>query len=146
VASPLRRAVETADAFGLGVDLDERWIEIDYGDFDGLPLTEVGADVWKQWRADPTFAPPNGESFEQLDARVWDACAALVDEASRQNVVVVSHVSPIKSAVAWALDVSGAIAWRMHLDVASITRVAVGGPTPSLRTFNETAHLASVEA
>jgi broad specificity phosphatase PhoE len=145
VSSPLRRTVETAEAFGLPVEIDDRWIEIDYGDFDGLPLTEVAAEVWAEWRSDPTFAPPNGESFEQLDRRVRDACEARVVEATRDDVVVVSHVSPIKAAVAWALDVPGAIAWRMHLDVASITRVAVGGPTPSLRTFNDTAHLPPVE-
>jgi broad specificity phosphatase PhoE len=145
VSSPLRRAVETAEAFGLPVEIDDRWIEIDYGDFDGLPITEVGADVWTEWRADPTFAPPNGESFEQLDARVWDACEARAPEAGRDDVVVVSHVSPIKAAVAWALDVPGAIAWRMHLDVASITRVAVGSRSPSLLTFNDTAHLPPVE-
>jgi probable phosphoglycerate mutase len=146
VSSPLRRAVETAEAIGLPVEIDERWIEIDYGDFDGLPLTEVGADVWKRWRSDPTFAPPNGESFDELDSRVREACEARVQEAAAHDVVVVSHVSPIKAAVAWALDVPGAIAWRMHLHVASVTKVAVGGPTPSLRTYNDTAHLPPPDA
>jgi bisphosphoglycerate-dependent phosphoglycerate mutase len=37
VSSPLRRARETAEAFGLPVEVDERWIELDYGDLDGVP-------------------------------------------------------------------------------------------------------------
>jgi broad specificity phosphatase PhoE len=59
------------------------------------------------------------------------------------DVVVVSHVSPIKAAAAWALGVGDEVAWRMYVAQASITRIGVGGPggLPSLRSFNETAHL-----
>ena len=59
---PLRRARETAEAFGLPLEIDERWIELDYGEFDGMPVESVGAEVWKQWRSDLRFAPPGGES------------------------------------------------------------------------------------
>ena len=46
VASPLARTVETATAFGRPVDVDERWIELDYGTFDGRPIGEVpGRDL-----------------------------------------------------------------------------------------------------
>ena len=142
VSSPLRRAMETAMAFGVDVEIDERWVEVDYGEYDGLPVTEVAAEVWARWRKDPTFAPPGGESFEQVDARVAAACQDLIGPAANHDVIVVSHVSPIKAAIAWALGVSGAIAWRMHLDVASISRVAVGPRGSILRSFNETAHQA----
>ena len=59
------------------------------------------------------------------------------------DVVVVSHVSPIKAAVAWALGVGDETSWRMFVDVASVTcigpgRVGPDGPTPSLRSFNAT--------
>jgi broad specificity phosphatase PhoE len=144
VSSPLQRARATADSFGVPVEIDDSWVELHYGDYDGVPITSVEADVWTQWRTDRTFSPPGGESFEQLDQRVWAACDALAPAAAAADVVVVSHVSPIKSAVAWALGVSGAIAWRMHLDLASITRIAVAGRGASLQTFNETGHLASV--
>ena len=146
VSSPLRRATETAEAFGVDVEIDDRWVEVDYGEYDGLPVTEVAAEVWARWRSDPTFAPPGGESFELVDARVAEACDALAPDAAHHDVVVVSHVSPIKAAVAWGLGVSGAIAWRMHLDVASITRLAVRGGAATLRSFNETGHLAPVAA
>ena len=143
VSSPLRRCMETAEAFGLPVAVDERWIEVDYGEYDGLELAAVGADVWKQWRTDRTYRPPGGETFEEVDSRVWAACDDLVADAAGGDVVVVSHVSPIKAAVAWALGVDGSIAWRMHLDVASICRVSTTPRGSSLRSFNETAHLAS---
>ncbi len=63
VSSPLRRARETAEAFGLPVEIDERWIELDYGELDGMPVESVGAEVWKQWRSDLRFTPPGGESI-----------------------------------------------------------------------------------
>ena len=48
--------------FGLPVEIDERWIELDYGELDGMPVESVGAEVWKQWRSDLRFTPPGGES------------------------------------------------------------------------------------
>ncbi len=142
VSSPLRRAWETAEAFGLPVEADERWTELDYGEFDGLPATDVPDAVWERWRADPDFAPPGGESIAALTRRVHEACDDLCDEARESTVVVVSHVSPIKAAVAWALAVGPELAWRTHLDPAAITRIVIGRRGPVLRTFNEVAHLA----
>src|SRR5262249_5727621 len=54
VSSPLARTRETAAAFGRPVEIDERWIELDYGEFDGVPLRDVPADIWREWRANPT--------------------------------------------------------------------------------------------
>ncbi len=141
VSSPLLRARETAEAFGVPVELDERWAELDYGEYDGLPVTQVPDGVWDRWRSDPAFAPPRGESMLDLTRRVHAACDDLCDEARESIVVVVSHVSPIKAAVAWALGVGPELAWRTHLDPAAITRIMIGRRGPVLRTFNEVAHL-----
>jgi broad specificity phosphatase PhoE len=59
----------------------------------------------------------------------------MLDDETAGAVVAVSHVSPIKAAVTWALSVSPELAWRMRLDVASLTRIARG---PVLLSFNET--------
>src|SRR5438128_2126926 len=83
-----------AAAFGRDVDVDERWIELDYGEFDGRPIGEVPADVWATWRTDPHFAPPGGESLVMLGNRVRGTCEELLDEIRQHDVVVVSHVSP----------------------------------------------------
>ena len=141
VSSPLARARETAAVFGAPVDLDERWIELDYGDYDGRPLAEVPAELWATWRTDPSFTPPGGESLAEVGTRVRTACEDLVDEVADRHVVVVSHVSPIKAAVAWALGVGDEVAWRLFLDVASVSRVAIGPAGPVLRTYNDTTHL-----
>ena len=119
---------------------------MDYGVFDGAPLGRVPHEVWDRWRADPEYVPEGGESLAAVGRRVGQACSQLADEAKEGNVVVVSHVSPIKAAVAWVLGVGDQVAWRMHLDLASICRVAISDRGPALRSFNETAHLAALDA
>jgi broad specificity phosphatase PhoE len=138
VTSPLDRARETASALGPPVTVDERWIEVDYGVYDGLPLTEVPAAVWKKWDTDTSWAPDGGESLAALGARVRDACEELWEEASTRDVVVVSHVSPIKAAVSWGMGAPADFPGRLMLDVASICRIGAGPRGSVLRSFNET--------
>jgi broad specificity phosphatase PhoE len=139
VSSPLARAFGTAAALGPPVTIDERWVELDYGIFDG---TEVGAasDLWSGWESNLEFRPPEGESLADLGRRVRSACEELWAEAESDDVVVVSHVSPIKAAVAWALRLGDDAQWRMYLDTASVTTIGPGRSGPTLRGFNETAH------
>lgn len=146
VSSPLGRASATAaivaDACGVAsVEVDDRWIEMDYGDLDGTPLTAVPVTLWRRWGSDPCFAPPRGEPLVEVGRRVRRALADLVGDdggAARdgRHVVVVSHVSPIKAAVAWALGVGDEVAWRMHLATASVTALGWGRAGPSLHGFN----------
>nr|MDQ3756511.1 histidine phosphatase family protein [Actinomycetota bacterium] len=141
ISSPLLRARETAEVFGLPVEIDERWVEMDYGEYDGRPLADVPAELWDRWRSDSSHRPPGGESITAVGERVREACAELVADAAERDVVVVSHVSPIKAAVAWALGVGDEAAWRMYLETASVCRVGIGPHGPVLRSFNECAHL-----
>ena len=89
--------------------VDERWVEVDYGEFECQPLGDIPADVWQRWMADRHFRPEGGETLAEVDVRVGEACAELFATAgegarrSEGDVVVVSHVTPIKAAVAWAL-------------------------------------------
>jgi broad specificity phosphatase PhoE len=141
ISSPLQRARQTAAAFGSHVEVDDRWTELDYGIYDELPLADVPMELWDRWRSDPEYAPPEGESLASVGRRVQSACDELAPAATRTDIVVVSHVSPIKASVAWALDVGDQIAWRTFVAVASITRIGVTERGPLLRSFNEVAHL-----
>ena len=144
VCSPLLRTRSTAAAWGAAVEVDERWIELDYGDLDGTPLRDVDAELWRRWRSDVAFAPPGGESLHDLGERVGAACDDLLEAARDGHVVVVTHVSPIKAAVAWAMGVGIEVSWRMFVAPASATRIAVGDRGPSLHGFNDVGHLAGV--
>jgi broad specificity phosphatase PhoE len=143
VCSPLLRARQTATAIAKGVgaslEIDERWIELDYGAFEGLRQSEVPSNVWREWRSDSNFAAPQGESLNQVQQRVSDACAELAQRLDGRTAVVVSHVSPIKSAVAWALGVDVSVGWKTQLVTASITRLAISANGAALTSFNEVA-------
>ena len=139
ISSPLKRAMQTAAAFGRPIEVDDRWLELSYGEYEGTPHADVPSEVWSRWRDDVHFIPAGGESRAALDVRVRAACDDLLARASAANIVVVSHVSPMKSAVAWALDVDIGISFNCHLDHASVCRIAVRGDRPILQTFNETA-------
>jgi broad specificity phosphatase PhoE len=164
VSSPLQRTRATAEAVveacgtvagdRPAVEVDERWIELDYGEFEGRPTGSLPAEVWARWRSDPDFAPPGGESLRALRERVQAACdhwlAAVAPRGSGDGsggaagepgggvVVVVTHVSPVKATLGWALGLGDEVNWRAHVAPASITRVA---PGPVLRSFNELGHL-----
>lgn len=141
-SSPLRRARETAELL-VGersddtVQIDERWIELDYGVLDGVPVGDVPTATWEAWRTDPTFRPDGGESFSELDARVHAACEAIRASWDGGDLVIVSHVSPIKSAVAWALGADPSVAHRSRLDQAAVCRIDIGRQGPVLVGFNE---------
>ncbi len=145
ISSPLARARDTAEALatGLPVEIDDRWIEVDYGEYDGRRLGDVPAEVWRKWRSDTTYAPPGGESLAAAGARVRGACAELFadpDGPARGDgtVVVVSHVSPIKAAACWSLGMGDEGAWRLYLANASVTRIRWGPVGPVLAGFNHT--------
>lgn len=119
------------------VEVDPRWIEMDYGDLDGRPATALGEQSWRTWRQDPDFVPAGGESVAAVGTRVRQACTELADAAAHGDVVVVSHVSPIKAAVAWALGVGDEVVWRMFLSDAAVCRIDTSGPVPLLLAFSE---------
>ena len=144
VASPLQRAQQTAQAITQGlsqhieVETDPRWIELNYGDFDGQPVSSVSPEQWATWRTDEHFRPPHGETLAELSVRVHEAIDALLADSVSAHIVVVSHVSPIKAAVAWTLGVGVEVSWRTALDRASMTTVRFDAKHPALKTFNVT--------
>ena len=144
VASPLQRAQQTAQAITqrlsqhIELETDPRWIELNYGDFDGQPVSSVSLEQWATWRTDEHFRPPHGETLAELSVRVHEAIDALLADSVSAHIVVVSHVSPIKAAVAWALGVGVEVSWRTALDRASMTTVRLDAKHPALKTFNVT--------
>jgi broad specificity phosphatase PhoE len=141
ITSPLQRARDTAGRLGPPVTVDERWIEMDYGEYEGLHWRDIPAEVSASWQTDMSWSPPGGESILAVSKRVREACEELAAEATDRDVVVVSHVSPIKAAIAWSLGAGEETAFRMFLSVAGVCRIGFGPRGPVLRSFNETQHL-----
>jgi ribonuclease H / adenosylcobalamin/alpha-ribazole phosphatase len=143
VTSPLRRATQTARVVAerLGADMltDADLAETDFGDWDGRSVAEV-RELWPEqldaWLTSTDVAPPHGESFAAVGRRVRHARDRLLRDFPGQNVVVVSHGSPIKLLVRSALDAPLPAVFRMEVAPATLTEVAwYADGTPLLRQF-----------
>ncbi|OBK80847.1 bifunctional RNase H/acid phosphatase [Mycobacterium sp. 1164985.4] len=149
VTSPLQRAYDTAAAaakvLGLDVTVDDDLIETDFGAWEGLTFTEAAErdpDLHRRWLRDTSLAPPEGESFDSAAERVGRARARIIAEHAGETVLVVSHVTPIKTLLRMALDGGPNILYRLHLDLASLS-IAEFYPdgAASVRLVNQTAYL-----
>lgn len=128
VASPVRRTRETAElvAERLGVPLSEEpgFAEMEFGVWDGLTFSQVmeqHGDDFRKWLEDTSSAPHGGESFDQVRDRVIAGLDRVLAEHAGRSIVVVSHVTPIKTLVAHALEAPLDAGFRMALDPASVS-------------------------
>jgi broad specificity phosphatase PhoE/ribonuclease HI len=149
ITSPLQRAYDTAavaaKALGLDVTVDDDLIETDFGAWEGLTFGEAAErdpDLHRRWLRDTSITPPDGESFDSVATRVRRAQARIINEHGAETVLVVSHVTPIKTLLRLALDAGEGILHRLHLDLASLS-IAEFYPdgVASVRLVNQTAYL-----
>ena len=148
VSSPLARARQTAEAvaetLGLEVEVEDGLRETDFGDWEGCTFREVH-ERWpremKEWLSSTAVAPPFGESFDATTTRVRQARDRLLARHGRATMVLVSHVSPIKTLLRIALDAPASSLYRMHLDLASVSHVQWFADGPAVvRSMNDTCH------
>lgn len=149
VASPQTRALQTAayaaDELGLDIEVDEDLRETDFGEWEGLTFSEAFARdeaTHSAWLSDPLRCPPGGEAFASVDARVQAARGRITEKYGESTILVVSHVTPVKSLLRQGLGVGFELFTRLHLDLASlsVTEFYADGPT-SVTLVNDTMHL-----
>ncbi|UYP17530.1 bifunctional RNase H/acid phosphatase [Rhodococcus sp. Z13] len=149
VSSPLGRARETAtaaaDALGLPLTVHDGLIETDFGDWEGLTFGEAAErdpELHRRWLGDTSVRPPKGESFDEVAKRIEVVRDDLLAEYGGSTVLVVSHVTPIKTFLQLALESGPSLLYRLHLDLASLSIAEFypdGGS--SVRLVNDTSHL-----
>ena len=151
ISSPVRRTRESAEilAEALGHPLEEEpgFAEMEFGTWDGLTFAEVAerhqADL-DSWLGSLDVAPGrSGESFREVEKRVLAGLQRVLETHAGRTVVVVSHVTPIKTLVAHAVDAPLTSVFRMELSPGSVTVLSffTGGsagdePRASLRMYN----------
>jgi broad specificity phosphatase PhoE/ribonuclease HI len=148
ISSPLQRAHETAaiaaGALGLAVNVDEDLIETDFGSWEGLTFAEAAAadpDLHLRWLRDTGVNPPGGESFDEVHSRVRRARNRIIADHGGSTVLVVSHVTPIKTMLRMALDAGPPILYRLHLDLASLSIAEFyADGIASVRLVNDTSY------
>ncbi|MEV0317858.1 bifunctional RNase H/acid phosphatase [Streptomyces sp. NPDC050658] len=149
VSSPLKRCQETAQAvaarLGLDVRIEDGLRETDFGAWEGLTFGEVRErrpEELNAWLSSAKAAPPGGESFTAVARRVSAARDRLTAEYAGRTVLLVTHVTPIKTLIRLALGAPPEALFRMELSAASLSAVAYyADGNASVRLLNETAHL-----
>ncbi|WP_208818331.1 bifunctional RNase H/acid phosphatase [Streptomyces marokkonensis] len=150
VASPLARTRETAGIvaarLGLDVSVEDGLRETDFGAWEGLTFGEVRErhpEDLNAWLASPDAEPTGGgESFAATATRVAATRDKLIAAHANRTVLLVTHVTPIKTFVRLALGAPPEALFRMELSAASLSAVAYyADGNASVRLFNDTSHL-----
>ena len=145
--SPLERARETAapiaKALGLRAVVERGLLECDFGAWTGKRLALLAKKP--EWRtvqhAPSNFRFPDGESFVEMQLRVWRTLERLVQRHPRQTIVVVSHADPIKAAVTFAQGVPLDLFQRTVISTGSISAIAFSTTGPIVLCVNNTGSL-----
>ncbi|MFD6293333.1 bifunctional RNase H/acid phosphatase [Streptomyces sp. NPDC060235] len=150
VASPLARTRETAAVvaarLGLDVTIEDGLRETDFGAWEGLTFGEVRdryPDDMNAWLGSPDVEPTGGgESFAATALRMAETRDRLTAAYAGRTVLLVTHVTPIKTLVRLALGAPPESLFRMELSAASLSAVAYyADGNASVRLFNDTSHL-----
>ncbi|MFI1370887.1 bifunctional RNase H/acid phosphatase [Streptomyces longwoodensis] len=150
VSSPLARTRETAAIvaahLGLDVTVEDGLRETDFGAWEGLTFAEVRErhpDDLNAWLADTGARPTGGgESFAETAVRIAAVRDELTAAHAGRTVLLVTHVTPIKTFVRLALGAPPESLFRMELSAASVSAIAYyADGNASVRLLNDTSHL-----
>jgi len=113
-SSPIQRAKHTAEIVGahnsVGVTIDERLIELDMGKFTGMPYDEIfsshGNVFMKFYNGELEIAHNGVETFDQVKKRVLGIVDHVLENHTDENVVLVTHMDPIKAMLSTIIDLT----------------------------------------
>ena len=144
--SPLQRCRHTAAAIGTAcgglpaVVLDDL-NDVHYGDWEWHTHAEVQArwpDLFECWFAAPQLVRfPQGESFQELLARMANVLRSVRERHGDETVVVVGHSSGNRALLLQALDQPLSAYWRLAQDACSVSDIELLPRTATVRRFNE---------
>jgi probable phosphomutase (TIGR03848 family) len=141
-ASPLERTRETAqpiaDARGLQVQLDPRFLEVDFGGWTGQRFTDISGDPhWQLYNAyRGVTRPPDGEALVDVQQRTVDALLELQARHRDEVVAVVSHADTLRAILLYFLGMPIDFVLRLELSPARISVLQIGQGAPRVLQVN----------
>ena len=128
-SSPIERASHTAEIVAksksLGCELDDRLVEIDMGKFTHMNYEDMfakyGNIFLKFYDNDPVIAEHEVETFPEVQRRVLDMVNHVVEKHKNENVILVTHMDPIKSMLAKVMDLRPKTLFELVIENASLT-------------------------
>ena len=132
-SSPLQRCAKLADAINLGESvLDNRLMELNFGDWELQAWDDIPRDIFDTWAHDyANIAPPNGETFSQLQQRGLSFLEDILAKHANEHIAVVSHGGMIRALLAHVLNMELKGLFRFTIDYGSVTQLEFGAPKSS---------------
>lgn len=147
-SSPLQRALKTAaiiaQAHGLSAQAEPGFIDVDYGEWQGLTLQEIGNQfpvLYQQWLTDPSLVTfPRGESIQAVSDRALTALRNLATQHPGENIVIVAHQA-VNKIILFELFKIKPLIWEIPQDVAAVNVLEHNGKDFKLNVLNDITHL-----
>jgi len=143
-SSPIERASHTAEIVAknnsLDYELDDRLTEIDMGKFTRMNYDDMfakyGNIFLKFYENDPVIAEHEVETFPNVQRRVLEMVNHVVEKHKNENVILVTHMDPIKSILAMVMDLKPKTLFELIIANASITIIKEQDKKFSLSAIN----------
>jgi alpha-ribazole phosphatase len=153
-SSPLKRAVQTAEAIAahhkLKVNAVSNLIDIDFGEWQGMPLKEVKEkypEIYRDWEDTPEQVKiPGGESLEEVRSRAMPFVEDAVMRCGEGRIVLVTHRVVCKVLICALLGIDNSHFFKIKIDTCGVTRFDCGGGRLVLTMHNDTSFLRSVRS
>ena len=146
-SSPLSRAVRTAEIISQEVgnpplERTPTLAEFNLGEWEGLTYEQLRHEkrLWELMNADPTFAPPGGESAVEFATRLVHAFQSIAGRHQGQTVLIVSHGGAIATALSMLIEQDGT-RWTSYQMANCALSELTFDPAPRLVRLNDTEHL-----
>jgi broad specificity phosphatase PhoE len=151
-SSPLRRARETAAiiaaAQGLVVKESAAFMEMRFGDWEGLTVAEIGAqfpDAYAAWRDTPHLTGPAGaEPLDDVRRRVVEGLGELRRAHDGETICLVAHGVPVRVLILEALGLPLDRIWSIHASPTGVSELEFRADWTALHRMNTLAHLEGV--
>lgn len=130
VTSDLERARASAEvlaqARALPLSADPRWRELHFGEWEGLAPEQVPQDALGRFWSDPdASAPPGGERWSELRARVGEAIGEIPGPA-----VVITHAGAMRAALSVLTGLDHRGVWALDLPYGALLSLRVWSGEP----------------
>ena len=143
-SSPIERANNTAkivaESNSVDYKLDERLTELDMGKFTRMPYDEIfakhGNVFLKFYSNDPIISEHNVETFPHVQKRVMDMLDYTIKKHDQENVLLVTHMDPIKSVIAKVIDLKPLSLFELIIANCSLTIIKHHDEKLSLSAIN----------
>lgn len=151
-SSPLSRAMETAQAVAeakaLQVVPHPEFIDIDFGEWQGLPLKEVRekySELYRLWRERPEAIHfPGGENLARVRARAWEGLQKVVRENPDKTALILSHRVVTKVLICTVLGLDDSHFWHIKQDTTAVNCIEYNRGFFVTSLINDTCHLKSI--